>query len=130
MLALIQRQDSYGYELVEDLRANNLPAVREGSIYPLLRRLESQGLIESYLQSSTGEPARKYYRITPEGKETLHNKALRSFEVYETTRKIVTARVDLDNDGDGKSQLRCANVREDQEVNDVEEASEVQADEG
>ncbi len=102
LMALLQEQDNYGYELIRTLEAEGLALDNRRSVYPLLKRLENDGLIESYLQSSTGGPARKYYRIMPEGRKTLQKKALRSFEVYEATRRVITSRVDLDyHDGAG-----------------------------
>ncbi len=71
LLALIADEPSYGYEMVEKLRDRGLTLVSEGSIYPLLSRLQKRNLVEGYLVESTGGPPRKYYRILPAGKETL-----------------------------------------------------------
>lgn len=71
LLALIAEEPSYGYEMVSKLNARGLELVSEGSIYPLLSRLQRSGLVESYLQESPGGPPRKYYRIAPAGSATL-----------------------------------------------------------
>ena len=72
LLALIAEEPSYGYEMVDKLGKKNLALVSEGSIYPLLSRLQRQGLVEGYLVESTGGgPPRKYYRIQDEGKQRL-----------------------------------------------------------
>jgi PadR family transcriptional regulator PadR len=39
----------------------------EGTIYPLMRRLQNDGLVETYLVESSAGPSRKYYRLTPAG---------------------------------------------------------------
>jgi PadR family transcriptional regulator PadR len=71
LLALIDREPSYGYEMVDKLQHNGLELVSEGSIYPLLSRLQKQGFIEGYFVESAGGPPRKYYRIADEGRHQL-----------------------------------------------------------
>ena len=71
LLALIDQEPSYGYEMVAKLRRNGLHLVSEGTIYPLLSRLQKQGFIEGYFVESTGGPPRKYYRIAESGREQL-----------------------------------------------------------
>jgi len=71
LLALIDQEPSYGYEMVDKLRSNGIALVSEGSIYPLLSRLQKQGYIEGYFVESTGGPPRKYYRIAEEGCKQL-----------------------------------------------------------
>lgn len=94
-LAMIEASDSYGYELVEALEREGLALASERTVYPLLARLERDGLLESYLRESRAGPARKYYRITGAGSEELRQRALWTFGVYDATRRIVTSRVDL-----------------------------------
>ena len=71
LLALLARQPRYGYEIVQQLTQQGLDLVSEGSIYPLLSRLQQRGLIEGYLVPSTEGPMRKYYRLLPEGAKQL-----------------------------------------------------------
>ena len=71
LLALINEEPSYGYEMVSKLGQHGIALVSEGSIYPLLSRLQKKKLIESYLVESPGGPPRKYYRILPDGSERL-----------------------------------------------------------
>lgn len=71
LLSLIREEPSYGYEMARKLQARGLSLVSEGSIYPLLSRLEKGGLVDGFLVQSTEGPARKYYRITPAGSEHL-----------------------------------------------------------
>ncbi|HEX6147390.1 MAG TPA: PadR family transcriptional regulator [Acidimicrobiia bacterium] len=71
LLSIIDEEASYGYEMVNKLRARGLNLASEGSIYPLLSRLQKQGMIESYLVQSSGGPARKYYRMSGPGRTAL-----------------------------------------------------------
>ncbi len=59
--------DRYGYELA-DLLGKSME-ISEGSVYPMLKRLQNDGYFESYLMESPNGPARKYYRITLKGRQ-------------------------------------------------------------
>ncbi len=65
VLAVISKGDCYGYELVETISKNI--EISDGTIYPLLRKLQVEGYCETYLVESKGGPPRKYYRITKKG---------------------------------------------------------------
>ncbi|WP_217429715.1 PadR family transcriptional regulator [Pandoraea anapnoica] len=69
VLALLEKGDSYAYDISRNLA--KAVDMREGTIYPLMRRLEAEGLIESYMQASAGGPSRKYYRLKPAGQASL-----------------------------------------------------------
>ena len=71
LLALISEEPCYGYEMVQKMEERGLEVVGEGSIYPLLSRLQKGGLIEGYTVPSGEGPRRKYYRILPAGEATL-----------------------------------------------------------
>ncbi len=63
------RRAEYGYSLRQALAASGMP-IEEGTLYPLLRRLESQGLLASEWRIEDGPP-RRYYTLRPEGLSTL-----------------------------------------------------------
>jgi DNA-binding PadR family transcriptional regulator len=63
------RSEEYGYSLKQALADAGLP-VEEGTLYPLMRRLEAQGLLESRWVVAENRP-RRYYRISAEGERTL-----------------------------------------------------------
>ncbi len=67
ILTSLQGGEHYGYALVKRICATPGLFVAEGSIYPLLSRLRTQGLITYRLEESTGGPARKYYALSPAG---------------------------------------------------------------
>jgi PadR family transcriptional regulator PadR len=71
LLAVMEEGPAYGYEMTKRLRARGLSIVGEGSIYPLLARLEREGLVETYRAASDGGPPRKYYRPSDEGRRAL-----------------------------------------------------------
>jgi len=59
------RTPQYGYSLRQALAAEGMP-IEEGTLYPLLRRLESQGLLDSQWQAESGPP-RRYYSLSTQG---------------------------------------------------------------
>ena len=63
------RVPRYGYELRQALADNGMP-IEEGTLYPLLRRLESQGLLASEWKIEEGPP-RRYYALNAEGRKLL-----------------------------------------------------------
>lgn len=67
VLALLMKKDFYGFELVETI--SSYVDISEGTIYPLLRRLTQEDYVETYLQESNAGPPRKYYRMTPHGRQ-------------------------------------------------------------
>jgi PadR family transcriptional regulator PadR len=73
LLAVIAEEPSYGYEMARKLESRGLDLVGEGSIYPLLSRLQRSGLVETFSKESPGGPPRKYYRIVDEGRRQLES---------------------------------------------------------
>ena len=75
LLCLIAQKETYGYELLTQLNehgAGVLGYAREGTIYPILYRLQEQGLVRSRLATAEANGGtKKYYSLTPKGKETL-----------------------------------------------------------
>ena len=69
VLALLSRQDSYAYDIAS--RLSDSIGMGEGTIYPLMRRLQNDGLVETYLVESSSGPSRKYYRLTEAGKASF-----------------------------------------------------------
>lgn len=73
ILQLIKNKDMYGYEITEQLSNYGLDIVAQGTIYPLLMKLEKENLVTSYLKESNFGPPRKYYSITEEGNKYIVN---------------------------------------------------------
>ncbi len=76
MLALLATEPRYGYQIAQGLTESAGLAVSEGTIYPLLSRLQREGLIRSQWQESPSGPPRKYYSLTDNGRQALASKAL------------------------------------------------------
>ncbi|MCW1928076.1 PadR family transcriptional regulator [Bhargavaea beijingensis] len=71
LLAIIGRGETYGYEMVEKLGGYGLTMVSEGSIYPVLLRMQKEGLVMTVMRPSPNGPKRKYYRLTDAGELEL-----------------------------------------------------------
>jgi DNA-binding PadR family transcriptional regulator len=77
----------YGYSLIQELAAQGME-IEEGTLYPLLRRLEQQGLLESDWEVGEARP-RKYYRISPLGQEVLTTLSAEWFETAAVMHRIL-----------------------------------------
>ncbi|WP_028044271.1 PadR family transcriptional regulator [Candidatus Stoquefichus massiliensis] len=73
ILVIISQKETYGYEISQQLENYGFGKIVEGTIYPLLLRLEKNDLITAtYKQSDVG-PRRKYYSLTRKGYEEILN---------------------------------------------------------
>jgi PadR family transcriptional regulator PadR len=91
LLAVIAEGPAYGYEMTKRLRARGMSIVGEGSIYPLLGRLERDGLVATRREESNGGPPRKYYSLTSEGTRSLGT----GVEEWKMARDAVDRALDL-----------------------------------
>ena len=71
VLAILWGEERYGYEISQRLERYGFGRVPEGTIYPLLLRLEKRGTITASYRASCEGPQRKYYALTPQGQEEL-----------------------------------------------------------
>ncbi|MEU0059614.1 PadR family transcriptional regulator [Streptomyces sp. NPDC006334] len=95
LLSLIAERPRYGFELVAALADSGLDLVSEGSVYPLLARLERGGLISSYrAPSASGGAPRKYYRLTDTGRVELASGRAVWHAFSRRVGRILTAAVD------------------------------------
>ena len=69
VLSMMMKKDNYGYEITDYLVKKI--DVSDGTVYPVLRKLKKDGLLETYLQEVSGGPPRKYYRITKSGRDVF-----------------------------------------------------------
>src|SRR5207244_5126514 len=72
-VALLKQEDEYGFQVLHELRdrSNGFSALKEGTLYPALRRLEERGFAQSRWQEPTSGMPRKYYRLTDRGRTAL-----------------------------------------------------------
>ncbi|MBL0388803.1 helix-turn-helix transcriptional regulator [Tumebacillus sp. ITR2] len=87
VLSLLEKQDLYGYQMIKAMEqaSNGLFLFKEGTLYPLLHTLESNGDVESYWSDGEGARKRKYYRLTEAGRLQVRKKR----EEWQTFRNAV-----------------------------------------
>ena len=73
VLALLSREDGYAYDIAS--RLAEAIGMGEGTIYPLMRRMQDDGLVTTYLEESASGPPRKYYKLAKAGRAALGNQA-------------------------------------------------------
>jgi PadR family transcriptional regulator PadR len=71
VLNLLQRGQCHGYEMVKTLKKDQSLKIREGNIYPILARLQTDGLVSSYTEASRDGPPRKSYKLTEWGEQAV-----------------------------------------------------------
>ena len=69
VLAMLARSDGYAYDIAS--RLSESIGMGEGTIYPLMRRMQADGLVKTYLEESSSGPPRKYYQLTKAGHAAL-----------------------------------------------------------
>ncbi|GAB6992261.1 PadR family transcriptional regulator [Paenibacillus pini] len=70
VLTVLSKEDSYGYKIVKDLSKHI--EISESTLYPILKRLETQNCVTIYSVEHNSR-LRKYYKITEQGKDKIHN---------------------------------------------------------
>ena len=86
ILNLLSIEDMYGYQMVKELemRSDDTFTLKEGTMYPILHTLESEGMVESYWDESGTARKRKYYHITDKGRKMLAHKK-KEWQIYSNT---------------------------------------------
>lgn len=76
ILSLLENNSMYGYEMIKEIekKSNGVFMFKEGTLYPILHTLESDGMVESFWSDGEGNRKRKYYKITDKGKRNLKEK--------------------------------------------------------
>ena len=97
LLSILDRADKpmYGYRIAKHIETSidDMP-MTQGALYPVLRSLESSGLLESEVEPSVSGPPRRYYRITESGRETLKRWA----EMWSQTKTFVDTILEGEHD--------------------------------
>lgn len=88
ILNLLGHRRCHGYEMVQALKKMDGLQIREGNIYPILARLEMDGLLSSSKQPSQEGPPRKYYEITERGRQTVAEMNRHWDQMNESIQKI------------------------------------------
>jgi PadR family transcriptional regulator PadR len=91
LLSVLNRSKEamYGYQIAKLLEESgpDFPMMKQGTLYPVLRSLEENGLLESTVEPSVSGPPRRYYKITKDGRAALDE----WLEIWKQTKKFVDA---------------------------------------
>lgn len=91
LLSVMSRSEEplYGYQVAKMLEESGpgVPMMKQGTLYPVLRSLEDNGLLVSMVEPSVSGPPRRYYKITEEGRTTL----VEWIDLWKQTKKFVDA---------------------------------------
>ena len=73
LLAILETQPSYAYEISKTItgRSRGEYVIKQTTLYTAVKRLQSQGLLDSYEDASPSGKPRNYYRLTPDGLDQL-----------------------------------------------------------
>ena len=88
ILCILSEKDAYPSEIIDAMKNAKLIVV-EGTLYPLLMRLKNEGRLSYEWKESTSGPPRKYYRLTPSGKEFLKELKVSWGEMVSSVEQIV-----------------------------------------
>lgn len=90
ILSILNSGPNYGYAIIKQVRALSGGDINwtDGMLYPVLHRLEKQGLIESFWENSETGRKRKYYRIKDDGQKALKEQQAQWKTVYSTLQQL------------------------------------------
>jgi PadR family transcriptional regulator PadR len=88
ILCILSEKDAYPSDIIDAMKSAKLIVV-EGTLYPLLMRLKNDGILSYEWKESTSGPPRKYYRLTPTGKEFLKELNASWSEMTKSVNEIV-----------------------------------------
>ena len=97
ILSRLLKSDSYGYEINKTIYtlSSGQFEVKEATLYPAFKRLEDQGFIASYWGNSGAGARRRYYTITPAGREASHRLMMEWQETKEIMDKLLFTEVEI-----------------------------------
>ncbi len=89
ILAILSRGESYGYAIIQEIRelSNEQITWTDGMLYPVLRRLEQQGLLSSSWRMAESGKRRRYYRLKKDGERALGEQRLQ----WQLTHRVLQA---------------------------------------
>lgn len=91
ILSLISRKDMYGYEIIKELEilSDRSFQLKEGTLYPILHKLENMKWIKSYMSTLENQTKRKYYMITNLGLQQLAEEKQNWEEYMTSVMKVI-----------------------------------------
>lgn len=88
ILNFLQHGQCHGYEMVQTLKKIQGLKIREGNIYPILARLQTDGLVTSHTQASLDGPPRKYFKLTEMGQKILSDMNTHWAQMIESIERV------------------------------------------
>jgi PadR family transcriptional regulator PadR len=88
-MATLEQGEAYGYQIVERLNGAAGLATTESTVYPLLARLEREGLLSVRTAPSPAGPPRRYYTLTRAGQQRLRNMTRFWFQIQDSINQLV-----------------------------------------
>ena len=88
ILNLLKHSQYHGYDMVQTLKQIDGLKIREGNIYPILARLQTDGLVTSYSEASRDGPPRKYFQLTELGEKVLADMNAHWDQIIESILRI------------------------------------------
>lgn len=107
VLAILRQEECYGYEISQRLENYGFGRIPEGTVYPLLLRLEKRGSIQASFRASSEGPQRKYYVLTDLGQTEL----LEFFVHYQALTRAVDQLIQMTG-GDPYAEENKRTIRE------------------
>lgn len=87
VMSLLKRHDWYGYE-ISDYLSRHID-IADGTVYPILRKLKSDGMVTTYLSEDSGGPPRKYYSLTELGHKAYETARIEYFKFAKSIETIL-----------------------------------------
>ena len=91
LLSILEQRDYYGYEIIKEVeeRSNSVFQFKEGTLYPVLHKMEGQVLISSYRTKGENGKDRKYYKITSSGLKQLEQEKVKWTKFITAVDRVV-----------------------------------------
>ncbi len=91
VLAVVAEEETYGYAVAQRLQDAGLGTIKGGTLYPVLTRLEQEGLLTTTWREGVGGPGRKFFAATPAGHAALDDRTARWLTFTERATVLLTS---------------------------------------
>lgn len=90
VLSILDDEESYGYAIIQRVKqlTGGQMEWTTSTLYPVLHSLENKGLLESEWHAPQGGPRRKYYRLTPKGRQALEREKKQWLDVHQALTQL------------------------------------------
>lgn len=92
VLAVVAEGETYGYAVAQRLQGAGLGSIKGGTLYPVLIRLEQEGLMTSAWGAGEGGPGRQFFAVTPAGRAALQTRVADWWTFTERAAGLLTSR--------------------------------------